>query len=142
MSLLNAALAILIALAFLSACGSSAQTDPFVGTWSLQPFRGRVMPEPVVIAKVADGYVATRYFRGSVGPASPLPTPPIRLTRQGDKLIGTYKVDSDTFRLEIAYLPQTDELSWAYSPNPTGPLNNPLTAIRVSHATTIPTSSP
>jgi len=129
MSLMNAGLAVLVALAFVSACGDTAQTDPFVGTWSLQPFHGRVMPELFVIAKVEDGYVATR--------ASPAPA--IRLTRQDDKLAGTYASGNDTFRLEIAYLSQTDELSWAYSPDPTGPLNNPLTAIRVSDATTTPT---
>jgi hypothetical protein len=142
MCLVNAALAMLIAMAFLPACGRSAQADPFVGTWSLQPSHGRVMPELFVIAKMADGYVATRFFKGSVGPASPAPTPAIRLTRQGDRLVGTYMVGNDTFRLEIAYVPQKDELAWAYSPSPTGPLNNPLTAIRVSHATTIPPPSP
>jgi hypothetical protein len=133
--------AVLLGAALLAACGGDEQVaDPFVGTWREV---GDATGTPVIIAKTNDDYVATVVYRGPDDKAaSPRPAVSIPLTKDGDKLVGTYESPSGSLRLEITYLPDSGHTTWANSRTPDGPLNAPDELEKVSESTTIPSSAP
>jgi hypothetical protein len=140
------ALLALVAVPLLVGCGGTkAAADPFVGTWCEPGYQTQTSSTtPLIIAKTQDGYVATFVFWGpEEKPASPRPTLAMPLTRQGDKLVGTYKVPGvGDLRAEVGYLPQSGHLTWSNSRTPDGPMNKPDEMVKVSESTAIPTESP
>ena len=95
----------------------------------------------MVITKSREGYVATFVFWGpGEKPASPRPTFPISMTRQGDTLVGRYKALNQNLRAKMVYEPSSGRATWTNSRTADGPFNKPTTMIKVSEGTAYPTT--
>jgi hypothetical protein len=122
---LVAVAALLVAALLVAGCGADKAPDPFVGTWS-EP--GDANPNPIIIAKVGDGYLVTI--------ALPSTNVSLPATREGNTLSGT--VGKDNLRFEVVYL-SSGHLTFANSGTPDGPLNKPTEMTKTSDSTALPT---
>ncbi len=131
-----------LAVPLLAGCGGGkAAVDPFVGTWREVGAGGKPEQTPLIITKTQDGYLATIVYWGpSPLPASPRPTFAFPLTRQGDKLLGTYKGGNGSVRTELTYLPASGHMTWANSRTAEGPVINPTEMVKVSSGTAYPST--
>jgi hypothetical protein len=136
------AVAWVLAVALLAGCGGGkAAVDPFVGTWRQLGAGGKPETTLLIITKTQDGYLATTVYWGpSPQPVSPRPTFAFPLTRQGDKLVGTYTGGDGRVRTEMAYLPASGHMTWVNSGTAEGPLVNPTEMVKVSSGTAYPTT--
>jgi hypothetical protein len=131
-----------LAVPLLAGCGGGkAAVDPLVGTWRELGAGGKPEQTPLIITRTQGGYLATVVFWGpELRPASPRPTFAFPLTRQGDKLLGTYKAGNVSARVEMTYLPASGHMTWANSRTPDGPLNKPTEMVKVSSGTAYPST--
>lgn len=132
-------LGVLAATLVLAGCGDDSKTaDPFVGTWRET---GVTSGTPLVIAETQGGYLGNFAFSGGTEPASPRPTLSVPLTREGDKLTGTFDGPLGTVAVEIVWQPETGKLTWSNTA-PGGKMTTPMEMTKVSGSTAIPSQSP